>query len=104
MIKLTSAVFIAVLLSASAVFAEDDTACCAAGAANHDKQACANLASLHLTAAQESKIGSWQADCMKAGCTKESKAKFLKQAKGILSADQYAKLKTECDKSAAKKS
>jgi len=39
---------------------------------------------------------------MKAGCTKESRAQFLKQAKGILSADQYAKLKTECNKSAKK--
>jgi len=37
---------------------------------------------------------------MKAGCTKKSRAKFLEQAKGILSAEQFAQLKAECKKSA----
>jgi hypothetical protein len=39
---------------------------------------------------------------MKAGCTKESRHAFLKKAEGILSKDQYAKLKAECNKSAKK--
>jgi hypothetical protein len=39
---------------------------------------------------------------VKAGCTKESRVKFLHQAKGILSADQYAKLKEQCEKSGKK--
>jgi hypothetical protein len=37
---------------------------------------------------------------MKAGCTKESRQTFLKQAKGILSAQQVAQLKAQCQKSA----
>jgi len=44
----------------------------------------------------------WQADCMKAGCTQASRAKFLEQAKGILTADQFAKVKELCDKAATK--
>jgi hypothetical protein len=41
---------------------------------------------------------------MKAGCTKESRAGFMKKAKTILSAHQYAQLKSECDKTMTKKS
>ena len=100
MIKiLGTAVVAAAMLIASPAFA-GGKACCAKNASN--QAACANLASLNLTADQKSKIEAWQSECMKAGCTKESRAKFLKQAKGILSADQYAKLKTECNKSAKK--
>ena len=88
----------------SPAFAKDkagDMACCAKNASN--QQSCANLASLNLTADQKSKIEAWQSECMKAGCTKQSRQAFLKKAHGILSADQYAKLKAECDKSAQKK-
>jgi hypothetical protein len=35
-----------------------------------------------------------------AGRTKESRKTFLKQAKGILSAQQFAQLKAQCQKSA----
>ena len=87
------------MLAASSAFA-GDKACCAKGVSNKEKAACADLAYLNLSGEQKTKLETWQADCMKAGCTKESRAKFLKQAKGILSSDQYAKLKTECDKSA----
>ncbi len=89
-----SAVVVAASLMASPVFAEDH-ACCAKGA-SHDKMACVNFASLELKADQKSKLEAWQGECMKAGCTKESKAKFLKQAKGILSPEQYAKVKEMC--------
>jgi hypothetical protein len=37
---------------------------------------------------------------VKAGCTKESRKTFLKQAKGILSAEQFAQLKAQCKKPA----
>jgi hypothetical protein len=101
MIKTTvSAVVAGAILIASPVFA-GGKACCAKGASN-EKVACADFASLNLTADQKSKINAWQSQCMKAGCTKESRAKFLKQAKGILSADQYAKLKEQCEKSGKK--
>jgi hypothetical protein len=85
------------ILCASPIFAgeKSEHACCAKGA-SHDKMACADFASLGVTAEQKSKLEAWQAECMKAGCTKESRAKFLKQAKGILSAEQYAKVKAQC--------
>ena len=103
MIKLTGLGLIAAaLLVAAPVFAgnKGDKACCAQGASNKEKAACADLASLNLTADQKTKIEAWQADCMKAGCTKESRKTFLHQAKGILSADQFAKLKEQCKGSA----
>lgn len=98
-----TAVVAAAMLAASPSFARDksgDMACCAKNASN--QQSCANLASLNLTADQKTKIEAWQSECMKAGCTKESRAAFLKKAEGILSQDQYTKLKAECNKSAKK--
>ena len=93
----------AAMLMTSPVFARDksgDMACCAKNASN--QKSCANLTSLNLTADQKSKIEAWQSECMKGGCTKESRQAFLKKAQGILSADQYAKLKAECNKSSKK--
>ena len=99
--KITISAIIAIaLLVAAPVFAGEH-ACCAKGASN-EKAACANFDSLKLTAAQKSKIEAWQADCMKAGCTEKSRAKFMGQAKKILSADQYAKLKESCEKHSKK--
>ena len=89
------------MLMASSAFAKDksgDKACCAKNASN--QQSCLNLASLNLSADQKGKIEAWQSECMKSGCTKESRQAFLKKAQGILSKDQYAKLKAECNKSA----
>jgi hypothetical protein len=104
MVKFIGTVVIAAtMLVALPAFAKDkagDTACCAKNASN--QQSCTNLASLNLTADQKSKIEAWQSECMKAGCTKESRHAFLKKAEGILSKDQYAKLKAECNKSAKK--
>ena len=101
MIKILGTVVVTIaMLMVSPAFA-GGKACCAKGASN-DKSMCMNLASLNLNADQKTKIEAWQGECMNAGCTKESRAHFLKQAKGILSADQYAKLKAECNKSAKK--
>jgi hypothetical protein len=100
MIKITvSALVAAAMLVASGAFA-GDKACCVKGASNTEKTACVDLATLNLTPDQKSKIETWQAECMKAGCTKESRKTFLKQAKGILSAEQFAQLKAACKKSA----
>ena len=99
MIKLTGiAVMTAAMLCVLPVFAgnKGDEGCCAKGASHKDKAACVNFESLGVTADQKSKLEAWQAECMKAGCAKESRAKFLKQAKGILSAEQYAKVKAQC--------
>ena len=101
MIKITAVSLVtAALLSAGAAFAGEkhDSACCAAGAAN--KTACANLEKMNLTADQKTKIETWQADCMKGGCTEESRTTFLNKAKGILSQDQFAMLKAQCGKPA----
>ena len=103
MIKiLGTAVVAAAMLVASPAFA-GGKACCAKNASNASNEAaCDNLASLNLTADQKTKIEAWQSECMKAGCTKQTRAQFLRKAKGILSADQYAKLKEQCDRSAKK--
>jgi hypothetical protein len=95
MIKTLGVVVLAVGLMASPVFAGGNKACCAKTASN-DKTMCVDFASLNVTADQKSKLETWQAECVKAGCTKESRVKFLHEAKGILSADQYAKLKEQC--------
>ena len=102
MIKITTTALVAIaMLTASSAFA-GDKACCAKGAANAGA-ACANLATLNLTADQKAKIEAWQAECMKAGCTKESRQTFLSRAKGILSAEQFAQLKAQCKKIASAK-
>ena len=98
MMKITTIALIAVaMLTASSSFA-GDKACCANGVSKANSMACVNLATLNLTSDQKTKIETWQAECMKAGCTKESRTTFLKQAKGILSAEQFAQLKAQCKK------
>jgi Spy/CpxP family protein refolding chaperone len=93
----TTALVAAMMLMASGAFA-GDKACCAKGVSNTGSMTCVNLATLNLTPDQKAKIEAWQAECMKAGCTKESRKTFLKQAKAILSADQFAQLKAQCKK------
>ena len=96
MIKIAATTLVAAaMLAASSAFAGDH-ACCAKGAVNAHSMECVNLASLNLTPDQKTKIETWQAECMKAGCTKESRQTFLKQAKEILSAEQFAQLKAAC--------
>src|SRR2546428_10194724 len=100
MIKIITTVLVAAaMLVASSAFA-GDRACCVKGVSNTDKTACVDLTKLNLTPDQKAKIEAWQAECVKAGCTKESRRTFLKQAKGILSAEQFAQLKAECKKAA----
>jgi hypothetical protein len=97
----------AAVLAASAAFGGDkagDKACCTQNIANTEAQKpCADLSSLNLNDDQKSKIEAWQTECMKDGCTKESRHKFMQQAKGILSAEQFAKLKAQCKRSGANK-
>jgi hypothetical protein len=103
MIKITTTALVAIaMLMTSSAFA-GDKACCAKGASKANAMACVNLATLNLTPDQKTKIEAWQAECVKAGCTKESRKTFLKQAKGILSAEQFAQLKAQCTKSASAK-
>src|SRR5947199_3249809 len=90
MIKITVSTLVATaMLIASSVFA-GDKACCVKGVSNTDKTACVDLATLNLTPEQKAKIEAWQAECVMAGSTKESRKTFLRQARGILSAEQFA--------------
>ena len=105
MIKTTLALVAAGVLVASSSFAGGKSCCGAKGTqVSNDSASCMNLASLNLNADQNSKLVAWQNECMKAGCTNDSRAAFMKKAKTILSADQYAQLKSECDKTMTKKS
>src|SRR4030095_444821 len=104
MIKTTLALVAAGILATGSAFAGGKACCGKNMQASNDKANCMNLASLHLSADQNSKLVAWQSECMKNGCTKESRATFMKKAKTILSADQYAQLKSECDKTMTKKS
>lgn len=105
-LSVTLCVLSAIVVSSPA-FAGDkkdgDHSCCATTASN-SKALCVDYATLKLTANQKTKIMAWQDECTKAGCTDKSRTKFLKQAKGILSADQYATLEKQCKANAAGKS
>jgi hypothetical protein len=101
--KITITVLVAAaMLAGSSAFA-GEKACCAKGVANVHSGACMNLASLNLTSDQKTRIEAWQAECMKAGCTKQSRETFLTRAKGILSAEQFAQLKAQCKNMGASK-
>ena len=104
MIKTTLAVLAAGVLVAGTSFASGKGCCSKDMQASNSKTSCMNLASLNLTKDQNAKLTTWQNECMKNGCTKESRAAFMKKAKVILSADQYAQLKSECDRTMTKKS
>jgi hypothetical protein len=98
MIRITTCVLVtAAMLAATNAFAGDH-ACCAKGAANPNAITCVNLATLNLTPDQKTKVEAWQSECMKAGCTKESRQTFLGRAKGILSPEQFVELKAQCKK------
>ena len=72
---------------------------CAKQVGNQGKMACtASLASLDLTPDQKTKMDAAMAEHHKAGCTEATEAKFMKDAKGILTQEQYAKFKAECKK------
>src|SRR2546421_13066861 len=105
MTKTSCALLAGGVLGATSSFAGGKECCGPKGTqASNDTASCMNWASLNLTADQNSKLVAWQNECMKAGCTKESRAAFMKKARTILSSDQYAQLKSECDKTMTKKS
>ena len=59
--------------------------------------ACAvSLASLNLTPEQKTKMDAVTAEHAKAGCTEASEAKYMQEAKTILTKEQYAKFEAEC--------
>ena len=75
---------------------------CATKAGHEGKMACtASLATLDLTPDQKTKMETAMAEHHKAGCTDATEAKFMKDAQGILTPEQFAKFKAECKKEKA---
>ena len=77
---------------------------CAKKAGNEGKMACmASFASLNLTADQKTKMETAMTEHHKTGCTEASEAKFMTEVQGILTPDQFAKFKAECNKEKSEK-
>src|SRR4029434_4094253 len=63
------------------------------------KMACTiSLAKLKHTTEQRKRMDAAMAEHMKSGCTEASEAKYMEQAKGIMTPEQYAKFKEEYDR------
>ncbi len=84
------------LFAAGTMFAGDHGDC--AKKVGHDgKMAChVSMASLNLTAEQKTKMDTAMAAHQKAGCTEANEAKFMDEAKTILTAEQYTQFKAAC--------
>jgi Spy/CpxP family protein refolding chaperone len=77
---------------------------CAKKAGSEANMACmVSFANLNLTADQKTKMDAAMTEHHKAGCTEASEAKFVKDVQGILTADQFAKFKAECNKQKSEK-
>ena len=55
-----------------------------------------SLASLNLTPEQQTKMDAVMAQHEKEGCNEASEAKYMQEAKTILTKEQYAKFEAEC--------
>ena len=90
------AIVAAGLFAAGTMFAGEHGDC-TKKVGNDGKAACqVSMASLDLTADQKTKMDAVMAEHQKAGCSKETEAKYMKEAKGILTKEQFAKFKAEC--------
>ena len=70
---------------------------CTKKVGNEQKAACqASMANLNLTAEQKTKMDAAMTEHHKAGCSEATETKFMKEAEGILTPEQYAKFKAEC--------
>lgn len=98
MMKLTGLALITVAVFAATSANAGEKGCCAAHAKNGRVSCDQTYAKLNLSAEQKVKLEKLDAQCHKAGCTKESMDKFMKSAAGILSKEQFATLKAECAK------
>jgi hypothetical protein len=95
MTKTLCTLIAAAVLAAGPAFA-GDKACCATASG---KTKCSQVyAKLDLTPEQKAKLDSFQQSCEKDGCTDASMQKFMVEAKGVLSPEQYTQLKNECSR------
>jgi len=84
------------LFAAGTVFAGEHGDCIKK-VGNEGKMACeVSLANLNLTPEQKTKMDAVMDEHHKAGCSEASEAKYMHEAKGILTKEQYAKFKAEC--------
>jgi len=92
------AVVVAGLFAACTMFAGEHGDC-TKQAGYKGKMACeVSLASLNLTPEQKTKMDAVMAQHEKEGCTEASEAKYMREAKTILTKDQYATFEAECKK------
>jgi Spy/CpxP family protein refolding chaperone len=97
MMKLT-ALITAGLFAAGTMFAGEHGNC-TKQVGNEAKMACqVSLASLNLTSGQKTKMDAVMEEHQKAGCSEASEAKYMQEAKAILTKEQFAKFKAECKK------
>lgn len=83
------------LFAAGTVFAGGHD--CTMKVGDKGKMACeVSMADLNLTPEQKTKMDALMAEHQKEGCSQATEAKYMKEAKGILTKEQYAKFKAEC--------
>ena len=96
------ALLVAGMFATGAVFGGEHGDC-TKQAGNTGKPACSvSLASLNLTADQQTKMDAAMAEHHKAGCSEATESAYMKQAQTILTKDQFAKFKAECKEHKAK--
>src|SRR5207249_4560647 len=94
------AVVAAGLFVAGTMFAGEHGDCTMQVGNKQGKLACeVSLASLKQTPEQKTKMDTVMAQHEKEGCTEASEAKYMREAKEILTQEQYAKFEAECKKS-----
>jgi len=87
------------VFAASVAFAGEHGACTKQVGNKETTMACqVSLANLDLTPEQKTKMDALMAEHQKEGCNQASEAKYMKEAKKILTKEQYAKFKAECKK------
>jgi Spy/CpxP family protein refolding chaperone len=90
------ALVVAGMFAAGTLFAGEHGDC-TKKVGNQAKAACqVSLASLNLTPDQKTKMDAAMAEHQKAGCSEATEAKYMQEAKGILTKEQFAKFKAEC--------
>ena len=96
------ALLVAGMFATGAVFAGEHGDC-TKQAGNTGKPACTvSLATLNLTSDQQTKMDKIVAEHHKAGCSEASEAKYTKEAKAVLTPEQFAKFEAECKEHKAK--
>jgi Spy/CpxP family protein refolding chaperone len=93
------------LFAVGVAFAGEHGSCTKQVGNKENMAACqVSLASLDLTPDQKTKMDTLMTEHQKEGCTAESEAKYMKEAKRILNKEQYTKFKAECKKGEKEKS